>query len=236
MQPDGDTQDLGPIRDSNVTATIERPWKVLIQRRHQPCCPFREHRQDVVSALAGARQMVLGNHEEYLVVQALQFLSPHFRVAFPQPTESRHLRGQPVFSGLFIQRPNGLGSAFVFLEGERNRRAGIPPPRLGTTTFPGGAPCSAGLSRCCSATPAGGVSGTPRIPGGALDTCGSGVPFSWLGLGLGSSAPSPWGIWNGSLCRGRRRHWRGRCHHWRVWWGCHGTLRWRDTGEARAPT
>ena len=190
----------------------------------------------MVSALAGAHQMVLGNHEEYLVVQTLQFLSPHFRVAFPQPTESRHLRGQPVFSGLFIQRPDGLNSAFVFLEGERNRRAGIPPPRLGTTMFPGGAPCSAGLSGCCSATLAGGVSSTPHIPGGALDTCGSGVPFLWLGLGLGSSAPSPWGIWNGSLCGGRRRHWQGRRRYWRVWWGRHGTLRRRDTGEVRAPT
>ena len=136
VQPGSYTQDLGPIRDSNVAATIERPWKVAIQRRHQPCCPFREHRQDTVSALAGARQVVLGDHEEYLVVQTLQFLSPHFRVAFLQPTESRHLRGQSVFSGLFIQRPNGLKSAFVFLEGERNRRMGIPPPRLGTTTFP----------------------------------------------------------------------------------------------------
>ena len=55
------------------------------------------------------------------------------------------------------------------------------------------------------------------------------IPFSWLGLGSGSSTPSPWGIWNGSLCRGRR-------HHWQVWWRRHGTLRWRDTGEARAPT
>ena len=163
MQPDGDTQDLGPIRDSNVVATIERPWKVVFQRRHQPCCPFREHWQDVVSALAGARQMVLGNHEEYLVVQTLQFLSPQFRVAFPQPTEGRHLRGQPVFSGLFIQRPNGLESAFVVLEWERNCRAGIPPPRLGTTTFPGGAPCSAGPSRFSSATPGAGVSGTPVL-------------------------------------------------------------------------
>ena len=225
MQPGGDTQDLGPIRDSNVAATIKQPWKVLIQRRHQPCCSFREHRQDMGSALAGAHQMVLGNHEEYLVVQTLQFLSPHFRVAFLQPTESRHLRGQPVFSGLFTQRPNSLESAFMFLEGERNRRARIPPPRLGTMTFLGGAPCSAGLSRCCSAT-----------PGGALDTCGSGIPFSWLGLGLGSSAPSPWGIRNGSLCRGCHHHWRGRCCHWRVWWGHHGTLRRRDTGEARAPT
>ena len=97
--------------------------------------PFREHRQDTVSALAGARQVVLGDHEEYLVIQTLQFLSPHFRVAFPQPTESRHLRGQFVFSGLFIQRLNGLKLAFMFLEGERNRRMGIPPPRLGTTTF-----------------------------------------------------------------------------------------------------
>ena len=136
VQLGGYTQDLGPIRDSNVTATIERPSKVAIQRRHQPCCPFREHRQDMVSALAGAHQMVLGDHEEYLVVQTLQFLSPHFRVAFPQPTESHHLRGQPVFSSLFIQRQNGLKSAFVFLEGERNRRTGIPPPRLGTTMFP----------------------------------------------------------------------------------------------------
>ena len=229
MQPGGDTQYLGPIRDSNVAATIERPWKVVFQRRYQPCCPFGEHWQDVVSALAGARQMVLGNHEEYLVVQTLQFLSPQFRVAFPQPTEGRHLRGQPVFSGLFIQRPNGLESAFVFLEGERNRRARIPPPRLGTTTFLGGAPCSAGLSRFCSATLGGGVSGTPRIPGSALDTCGSGIPFSWLGLSSGSSAPSPWRIRNGSLCRGRR-------HYWRVWWGRHGTLRRRDTGEARTPT
>ena len=183
----------------------------------------------MVSALAGARQMVLGNHEEYLVVQTLQFLSPQFRVAFPQPTEGRHLRGQPVFSGLFIQRPNGLESAFVVLEGERNHRAGIPPPRLGTTTFPGGAPCSVGPSRFSSATLGGGVSGTPHTPGGALDTCSSGVPFLWLGLGSGSSAPSPWGIRNGSLCRGCRRH-------WRVWWGRHGTLRRRDTGKARAPT
>ena len=105
------------IRDSNVAATIERPWKVLIQRRHQPCCPFREYRQDTVSALAGAHQVVLGDHEEYLVIQTLQFLSPHFRVAFLQPTESCHLRGQSVFSGLFIQRLKGLKSAFVFLEG-----------------------------------------------------------------------------------------------------------------------
>ena len=210
-------------------ATIERPWKVITRRRHQPCCPFREHRQDVVSALAGARQMVLGNHEEYLVVQTLQFLSPHFRVAFPQPTEGRHLRGQPVSSCLFIQRPKGLESAFMVLEGEWNRQAGIPPPRLGSTAFTGGAPCSARLSRFSSATPGGGVSGTPCTPGGALDTCGSGIPFSWLGLGSGSSAPSPWGIQNGSLCRGRR-------HHWQVWWGRHGTLRWRDTGEVRAPT
>ena len=168
----------------------------------------------MVSALAGACQMVL---------------SPQFRVAFPQPTEGCHLRGQPVFSSLFIQRPNGLESAFMVLEGERNRRAGIPPPRLGTTMFPGGALCSAGPSRFSSATLGGGVSGTPRTLGGALNTCGSGVPFSWLGLGSGSSAPSPWGIWNGSLCRGH-------CHHWWVWWGRHGTLRQRDTGEARALT
>ena len=163
-----------------------------------------------------------------MVVQMLQFLSPQFRVAFPQPMEGRHLRGQPVFSGLFIQHPNGLESTFMVLEGERNRRAGIPPPRLGTTTFPGGAPCSAGPSRFSSATLGGGVSGTPRTPS-TLDTCGSGIPFSWLGLGSGSSAPSPWGIRTGSLCRGRHRHW------W-VWWGRHGTLRQRDTGEARAPT
>ena len=30
-------------------------------------------------------------------------------------------------------------------------------------------------------------------------------PFSWLGLCSGSSAPSLWGIWNGSLCGGHRR-------------------------------
>ena len=177
MQPDGDTQDLGPIHDSNVAATFERPWKVIIQRRHQPCCPFREHRPDAVSALAGARQMVLGNHEEYLVIQPLQLLSPHFRVAFPQPTEGRHLRGQPVSSGLFIQRPNGLQSAFVVLEGERSRRVGIPPPRLGSTVFPGGAPGSVRLSGFSPATPGGGVSGTSRSLGDALDTCGSGIPF-----------------------------------------------------------
>ena len=62
VQPDGDTQDLGPIRDSNIVATIERPWKVVFQRRHEPCCRFRKHWQDVVRALAGARQMVLRNH------------------------------------------------------------------------------------------------------------------------------------------------------------------------------
>ena len=33
--------------------------------------------------------------------------------------------------------------------------------------------------------------------------------FCGLGLGLGLSAPSPWGIQNGSLCRGHRRHWPG---------------------------
>ena len=80
-------------------------------------------------------QMVLSNHEEYLVVQALQCLSPHFRVANLQSTESCHLRGQFMFSGLFIQRPKGLKSAFMILEGERNRRPGIPPPGLGPTTF-----------------------------------------------------------------------------------------------------
>ena len=248
MQPGGYTQDLGLIRDSDVAATLERPWKVLIHRGHQPCCPFREHRQDTVSALAGARQMVLSDHEEYLVVQALQFLSPHFRVANLQSTESRHLRGQFMFSGLFIQRAKGLKSAFMILEGERNRRPGIPPPRLGTMTFLGATPCSTGLSRRCSATPAGGVPSTSRILGGALDTCGSGIPFSWLGLCSGSSAPSLWGIWNGSLCGGHHRRWRGcrycqgrryrwsRRSHWRVWWGRHGTFRQRDTSEARAPT
>ena len=41
----------------------------------------------------------------------------------------------------------------MVLEGERNHRAGIPPPRLGSTAFPGGAPCSARLSRFSSATP-----------------------------------------------------------------------------------
>ena len=95
--------------------------------------PSGEYRQDTVSALAGARQVVLSDHEEYLIIQTLQFLSPHFQVANLQSTESRHLRGQSVFSGLFIQRPKGLKSAFMFLEGERNRRTGIPPPRLGTT-------------------------------------------------------------------------------------------------------
>ena len=135
MQPGGYTQDLGPIRDSNVVATLERPWKVLIHRRHQPCCPFREHRQDTVSALAGARQVVLSDHEEYLVIQTLQFLSPHFRVANLQSTESRHLRGSLCSPGLFIQRPKGLKSAFMFLEGERNRRTGIPPPRLERRRF-----------------------------------------------------------------------------------------------------
>ena len=29
VQPGGYTQDLGPIRDSNVAATLERPWKVV---------------------------------------------------------------------------------------------------------------------------------------------------------------------------------------------------------------
>ena len=53
----------------------------------------------------------------------------------------------------------------MVLEGERNRRAGIPPPRLGSTAFPGGALCSARLSRFSSATPGGGVSGTPCTPG-----------------------------------------------------------------------
>ena len=94
-----------------------------------------------------------------------------------------------------------------------------------------------GLSRRCSATPARGVPSTSRIPGSALDTCGSGIPFSGLGLCSGSSAPSLWGIWNGSLCGGYRRRWRGCscwwgrrycqssrcrrgcCSHWRVWWG-----------------
>ena len=177
VKPGGYTQDLGPILDSNVAATLERPWKVLIHRRHQPCCPFREHRQDTVSALAGARQVVLSDHEEYLVIQTLQFLSPHFRVANLQSTKSRHLRGQSVFSGLFIQRLKGLKSAFMFLEGERNRQTGIPPPRLGMTTFLRATPCGAGLSRCCPATPTEGISGTFRIQGSALDTCGSGVPF-----------------------------------------------------------
>ena len=51
----------------------------------------------------------------------------------------------------------------MVLEGERNRWAGIPPPRLGTTTFPGGAPCSVGHSRFSSATQGGGVSGTPVL-------------------------------------------------------------------------
>ena len=76
-------------------------------------------------------QVVLSDHEEYLVIQALQFLSPHCRVANLQSTKSRHLRGQFMFSGLFLQRPKGLKSAFMILEGERNRRTGIPPPRRG---------------------------------------------------------------------------------------------------------
>ena len=98
----------------------------------------------MVSALAGARQMVLGNHEEYLVVQTLQFFGPQFQVAFSQPTEGRHLRGQPVSSGLFVQRRNGLESAFGVLVGEWNRRPGIPPPGLRAATFVGGAPRGAG--------------------------------------------------------------------------------------------
>ena len=60
----------------------------------------------------------------------------------------------------------------MVLEGERNRRAGIPPPRLGSTAFPGGAPCSAGLSRFSSATPRGGVSGTPHTAVAASLFCG----------------------------------------------------------------
>ena len=51
----------------------------------------------------------------------------------------------------------------MVLEGERYRRAGIPPPRLGLTAFLGGAPCSVGLSRFSSATLGGGVSGTPVL-------------------------------------------------------------------------
>ena len=89
----------------------------------------------MVRALAGARQVVLSDHDEHLVIQMEQFLSPHFRVAYSQPTESRHLRGQSVFFGLCIQHLNGLKSAFLFLEGERNRQPGIPPPRLGMMTF-----------------------------------------------------------------------------------------------------
>ena len=95
-------QDLGSIRDSNITATLERPWKILVYRRHQPCCPFREHRLDTVSALAGARQMVLRYHEEYLIVQALQFVSPHVRVANLQSSEGRYFRGQFMFTSLLI--------------------------------------------------------------------------------------------------------------------------------------
>ena len=55
-----------------------------------------------MSALAGARQMVLRYHEEYLIVQALQFVSPHFWVANLQSSEGRYLRGQFMFAGLLI--------------------------------------------------------------------------------------------------------------------------------------
>ena len=84
MQPGGYMQDLGPIRDSNVTAPSNDPGRYSstggISRAALP-----EHRLDTVSALAGARQMVLRYHEEYLIVQALQFISPHFRVLTCNP-------------------------------------------------------------------------------------------------------------------------------------------------------
>ena len=76
-------------------------------------------------------------------------------------------------------------------------------------------------------------------------------PIFVVGTCPGSSAPSLWGIWNGSLCGGTavtgraavtggpqllvglpllagRRYWRGHryrwgcCSHWRVWWGIMG--------------
>ena len=100
----------------------------------------------------------------------------------------------------------------MFLEGEWNRRVGIPPPRLGTMTFLGGALCSAGLSRFSPATPGGGVSGTSRIPGSALDTCGSGIPFRGWDSARGHLPPPLGGSGRVACCRGRRRH-------WRVWWG-----------------
>ena len=53
-----------------------------------------------MSALAGARQMVLRYHEEYLIVQALQVVSPHFRVANLQSSEG------PLFQRpVYVHRP-----------------------------------------------------------------------------------------------------------------------------------
>ena len=64
--------------------------------------PLLEHRLDMVSALAGARQMVLRYHQEYLIVQALQFVSPHVRVDNLQSSEGRYFGGQFMFPGLLI--------------------------------------------------------------------------------------------------------------------------------------
>ena len=56
----------------------------------------------MVSALAGARQMVLRYHQEYLIVQALQFVSPHVRVDNLQSSEGHYFGGQFMFPGLLI--------------------------------------------------------------------------------------------------------------------------------------
>ena len=135
----------------------------------------------MVSALAGARQMVLRYHQKYLIVQVLQVVSPHVRVDNLQSSEGCYFRAS-LCSPASSYNVGGPEVGLRDPGGGTEPSAAIPSSWTGTgdASLSDSGPYGALemlLGHSGRRSPS-----TSRIPGGALDTCSSGVPLSRLRL------------------------------------------------------
>ena len=79
--------------------------------------------------------MVL-RYQEFLIVEADEFLRPHIRMACLQPKGGHLLTCQTLLSSVQVQLLDSADSARIFLKGEWEGQSCIPSPGLGVAAFP----------------------------------------------------------------------------------------------------
>ena len=89
-----------------------------------------------MSALTGAREVVLCYHQEYLVIEAGEVIQLHVRVVQPYSPGDRLLTHQSMPGGMRVQLIDSADPVLMFLKRKGKGWSRVRLPGLGVAAFP----------------------------------------------------------------------------------------------------